>query len=43
MLRYLGLKLLAEKHEGIREESSCIIMLSIEMLKEGEEASASLL
>ena len=43
MLGYLGLKLLAEKHEGIREESFCITMLSIEMLKEAEEATASLL
>lgn len=43
MLGYSGLKLLAEKHEGIREEGFCMIMLSIEVLKAAEEASASLL
>lgn len=33
MLRYLGLKLLIENHEGISEESSCITAIPVGMVR----------
>lgn len=39
--KYLGLKLLAENNEDIKEEN-CTVVLSIETMKKCKEASASL-